>query len=142
MRIWPTAPAHSCGLTHSKRLRPGSVPGAEQWAFDLARLRLAPGSWLRRRHRPGGRCAPLTTCSAVSGQRPGRGGARRNCGPRGDPVVPSSDGPAAEPFGLTGQELRIACLTATGLSNKEIGRQLQLSPRTVAAHLYKIFPKL
>ncbi|MFE7428848.1 response regulator transcription factor, partial [Streptomyces sp. NPDC057545] len=31
---------------------------------------------------------------------------------------------------------------ATGLSNKEIGRQLQLSPRTVAAHLYKIFPKL
>ncbi|WP_424860487.1 response regulator transcription factor [Streptomyces sp. MMS24-I29] len=57
-------------------------------------------------------------------------------------MVPSSDGPAAEPFGLTGQELRIARLTATGLSNKEIGRQLQLSPRTVAAHLYKIFPKL
>ncbi|GAB7186973.1 hypothetical protein ATKI12_6804 [Kitasatospora sp. Ki12] len=32
-----------------------AVPDAERWAFDLARLRLAHGSWLRRRHRPGAR---------------------------------------------------------------------------------------
>ncbi|MEU3572892.1 ATP-binding protein, partial [Kitasatospora sp. NPDC036755] len=30
-----------------------AVPGAEQWVFDLARLRLAHGAWLRRHHRPG-----------------------------------------------------------------------------------------
>ncbi|MGW7346497.1 response regulator transcription factor [Streptomyces sp. NPDC054854] len=43
---------------------------------------------------------------------------------------------------LTGQEVRIARLAATGLTNKEIGQRLQLSPRTVGTHLYKIFPKL
>jgi DNA-binding NarL/FixJ family response regulator len=33
-------------------------------------------------------------------------------------------------------------LAASGLSNKEIGSRLHLSPRTVGAHLYRIFPKL
>jgi DNA-binding CsgD family transcriptional regulator len=43
---------------------------------------------------------------------------------------------------LTEKEMRIAQLAAEGLSNKEIGTQLYLSPRTVSGHLYKIFPKL
>jgi DNA-binding CsgD family transcriptional regulator len=43
---------------------------------------------------------------------------------------------------LTEQEARIAELAAGGLSNKEIGARLYLSPRTVGGHLYKIFPKL
>ncbi|MEU1163282.1 helix-turn-helix transcriptional regulator, partial [Streptomyces sp. NPDC005921] len=33
-------------------------------------------------------------------------------------------------------------LAATGLSNKEIGARLYISPRTVSTHLYNIFPKL
>jgi DNA-binding NarL/FixJ family response regulator len=33
-------------------------------------------------------------------------------------------------------------LVAEGLSNKEIGERLYLSPRTVGSHLYRIFPKL
>jgi DNA-binding CsgD family transcriptional regulator len=33
-------------------------------------------------------------------------------------------------------------LAATGLSNRDIGAQLFLSPRTVGYHLYKAYPKL
>ena len=43
---------------------------------------------------------------------------------------------------LTEQEARIAQLAAGGMSNKEIGARLYLSPRTVGGHLYRIFPKL
>ena len=43
---------------------------------------------------------------------------------------------------LTAQEHRIAQLAASGLSNKQIGSRLYLSPRTVGAHLYRVFPKL
>jgi DNA-binding CsgD family transcriptional regulator len=43
---------------------------------------------------------------------------------------------------LTATELQVARLAARGLSNREIGAQLYLSHRTVAAHLYRIFPKL
>ena len=43
---------------------------------------------------------------------------------------------------LTLQEREIALLAATGLTNREIATRLYLSPRTVSAHLYRIFPKL
>jgi DNA-binding NarL/FixJ family response regulator len=33
-------------------------------------------------------------------------------------------------------------LAAAGLSNKQIGQRLFLSPRTVGGHLHRIFPKL
>ena len=44
--------------------------------------------------------------------------------------------------GLTPQERQIIRLTAGGLSNREIAQRLYLSPRTVASHLYRSFPKL
>jgi DNA-binding NarL/FixJ family response regulator len=43
---------------------------------------------------------------------------------------------------LTPQELQIAQMAADGLSNREIGQKLYLSPRTVSSHLYRAFPKL
>jgi DNA-binding CsgD family transcriptional regulator len=43
---------------------------------------------------------------------------------------------------LSAQERTIAELAAAGHTNKQIAAQLYLSPRTVGAHLYRIFPKL
>ncbi|MCZ0998065.1 helix-turn-helix transcriptional regulator [Streptomyces mirabilis] len=57
--------------------------------------------------------------------------------------------PASPPAGsadslaeLTPQQLQIARLAAAGLTNREIGERIFLSPRTVGFHLYRIFPKL
>jgi DNA-binding NarL/FixJ family response regulator len=43
---------------------------------------------------------------------------------------------------LTAQEHLVVTLAADGLSNRQIGERLFLSPRTVGSHLYKAFPKL
>jgi len=43
---------------------------------------------------------------------------------------------------LSPQELQVARLAATGMSNQEIGQRLFLSHRTVGSHLYHLFPKL
>ena len=43
---------------------------------------------------------------------------------------------------LTPQQQRIARLAASGLTNREIGERLFLSPRTISTHLYAIFPVL
>jgi DNA-binding CsgD family transcriptional regulator len=50
----------------------------------------------------------------------------------GDPDLP----------GLTAQELRVARLVASGLSNREAAEQLYLSPKTVEYHLASAFTKL
>jgi DNA-binding NarL/FixJ family response regulator len=52
-------------------------------------------------------------------------------------AVPRPDGVA-----LTPQQWEIASLAAAGLSNKQIGERMFLSPRTVSTHLYQVFPKL
>ncbi|MFJ1791203.1 helix-turn-helix transcriptional regulator [Kitasatospora griseola] len=121
-----------------------AVPGAEQWVFDLARLRLAHGAWLRRRHRPGARDALRAAHHDFGRLRalPWVQWCEEELRAAGDPAAPPAGGPPGDPTELTWQELRIARLASTGLTNKEIGRRLQLSPRTVGAHLYKIFPKL
>jgi DNA-binding CsgD family transcriptional regulator len=56
--------------------------------------------------------------------------------------VPSRT-PAPAVWGsLSAQELQVARMVAEGLSNRQIGERLYVSHRTVASHLYHIFPKL
>lgn len=43
---------------------------------------------------------------------------------------------------LAPQELEVARLAATGLSNPQIASRLFLSPRAVSSHLHRVFPKL
>jgi DNA-binding NarL/FixJ family response regulator len=49
---------------------------------------------------------------------------------------------AAGAGSLTAQEREIAILAAKGMTNKDIAARLFLSDRTVATHLYRVFPKL
>ncbi|MEV5550670.1 LuxR family transcriptional regulator [Streptomyces sp. NPDC052309] len=119
-----------------------AVPGADQWPFELARVRLAHGAWLRRRARRKDAAACLRAALAVF--------TRLGAVPWAEQATRELDaaGSAEEPGGgrthplLSAQESRIAELVAEGLTNREIGERLRLSPRTVGAHLYKIFPKL
>lgn len=118
-----------------------AIPGAQQWPFELARVRLAYGERLRRMRAITDARAQLNTAAEVferlgahpwavrasteiRATRRGRGTARRDS------------------VRFTAQELEIAHLAASGLTNKQIGERLYLSPRTVGSHLYQLFPKL
>ena len=119
-----------------------SVPGAERWPFDRARVQLAFGERLRR--------ARATTESRVqliaafeAFQRMGAVplANRANNELRASGMTKRrTNGVGA--LALTPQEREIALLAASGLTNKEIAERLFLAPKTVSAHLYRIFPKL
>lgn len=117
-------------------------PGSTRWPFHLARLELAYGERLRRdramrRARPHLERAhelfttlgaePWTTRTEAAFRATGR--SRQAVADGGPPR-------------LTPQEREVVSLAASGLTNKEIGGRLHLSPRTVGAHLYRAFPKL
>jgi DNA-binding CsgD family transcriptional regulator len=111
------------------------------WPLEQARLNLAYGRHLRRRQRITESRAPLRLAAELYerlGAAPWLAQARAELRATGAKVAESPGGLET----LTGQELQIARLVAQGLSNREIGQRLFLSPRTVGSHLYKIFPKL
>jgi len=110
--------------------------------FHRARLQLAYGEWLRRRRRVAASRLPLRTALTAfqalrlpawmdRAQREARVAGLRGGAPS-----------TAARLVLTPADLEIAQLASGGMSNREIGQQLFLSHRTVAAHLYRIFPKL
>ncbi|MFD7135326.1 ATP-binding protein [Streptomyces sp. NPDC059894] len=116
-------------------------PAGPSFPFDLARIQLAHGMWLRRARRPKASREAFSRAADLF-ERLGAASweerARLELRAAGAPVRKPGGGAAA----LTPQERQIADLAAGGLSNKEIGAKLFLSPRTVGAHLYKVFPKL
>ncbi|MET9290935.1 AAA family ATPase [Streptomyces sp. NPDC003077] len=118
-----------------------AVPGADRWVFDLARLRLAHGSWLLRRGRRTEAADVLRAAGRAFGELRAEPWAEQ-CRSALRAADRAPDLAVAGPGALTPQEMRIARLVATGLTNKEVGAALHLSPRTIGAHLYRIFPKL
>ncbi|MFI6937360.1 AAA family ATPase [Streptomyces sp. NPDC050287] len=115
----------------------------EQWPFERAQTRLDYGEWLRRQRRIA-EARPLLTTALDTFQRLGaqpwieRAKAElRAAGiEAADSVVPSAF------TELSPQQQQIVQLAARGLTNREIGERLFLSPRTVGSHLYRVFPKL
>jgi DNA-binding CsgD family transcriptional regulator len=111
------------------------------WPFERARLQHAYGTWLRRQRRVV-ESRPMLRAAAETfdalGARPWADRSRAELRASGERVRRHPDARDR----LTPQELQIAQLGADGLSNREIGERLFLSPRTISTHLYRIFPKL
>ncbi|MFJ4188326.1 AAA family ATPase [Kitasatospora sp. NPDC089509] len=121
--------------------RAESHPDAARFPFELARIRLAHGTRVChvRGRAPARR---YLVAAAEAFERLGAVGwaerARTELRTTGAPARASTP----DLTSLTWQERRIADLAAGGLTNKEIGTRMHLSPRTVSSHLYRIFPKL
>jgi DNA-binding CsgD family transcriptional regulator len=125
-----------------ERFEAAESDGLVRWPFLRARAWLAHGAWLRRRRRITESRRPLRMAVAsfdALGAAPWAERARQELRAAGESAPAAR---AATAGVLSPQELQIAEMAAGGLSNREIGQQLYLSHRTVAAHLYRIFPKL
>ena len=125
-----------------QRIRAALDRDVGSWPFERSRMQLMLGSRLRRRKqiqeaRELLRAAREGFDSLGAGNWAER--AREELSAAGVP----SRGPAPTAWSsLSAQELQVARMAAEGLSNRQIGERLYLSPRTVASHLYRIFPKL
>ena len=121
-----------------------SDPAGERWAFERAQLQLDYAEWMRRRRRIND-AKPLLLAALETFRRLQAGGSARRaeaelraCGVSVSPP-PRDPGAMAE---LTPQQREIIVLAGNGLTNREIADRLFLSPRTVASHLYRSYPKL
>lgn len=121
-----------------------SDPAGDQWPFERAQLRLDYAEWLRRRRRINDAKVVLTEALATFRRLRARSWMQRAqaelraCGVAvtGAPAKPDA---LAE---LTPQQRQIVRLASDGLTDREIGDRLFLSPRTVSSHLYRSYPKL
>jgi DNA-binding NarL/FixJ family response regulator len=115
-----------------------SPPGDDADVFERARRELAYGRWLRRHRRP--RDARGVLLKAL------RAFERLGAGPWAQAARVELGATAAtrrgEPDRLTPQESMVAELAAEGLTNRQIGERMLVSPRTVGSHLGRVFPKL
>ncbi len=63
-------------------------------------------------------------------------------GPTTLPAAAPFKGAAAREAGLSEREVEVLSWVATGMSNAQVAERLYLSPRTVEAHLHRIYRKL
>lgn len=126
------------------RFRRALGPGAGAWPLLHGMTQFGYGAWLRRRRRVTESRTPLATAESVlralgAQARAEQAAAELRATGRATDGHSHTDDVARV---LSPQQLTIARLAARGLTNRAIGEQLRLSPRTVASHLYQIFPKL
>jgi DNA-binding CsgD family transcriptional regulator len=116
-------------------------PDVRSWPFDQARVELLYGEWLRRSREISRSREHLQAALAIFERLGAASWAERAAAELAAtaPRLRRDNEPEDQ---LTAQELQVAELAAAGLTNKQIGARLYLSPRTVSAHLYRIFPKL
>jgi DNA-binding CsgD family transcriptional regulator len=112
--------------------------------FEWAQLRLDYGQWLRRQRRIND-AKPVFVAALETFRRLGTAPWTRRaeaelwaCGVT-TAAAPATPGALAD---LTAQQREIVALASRGLTNGEIADRLFLSPRTVASHLYRSYPKL
>jgi DNA-binding CsgD family transcriptional regulator len=116
--------------------------GGGRIALHLARAHLLYGEWLRRDQRRTDAREQLRIAHELFGSM----GAEAFAGRAGRELLATgasvrSRAPETRDQ-LTAQEAQIAQLARDGLSNREIGARLFISPRTVQYHLRKVFTKL
>jgi DNA-binding CsgD family transcriptional regulator len=122
----------------------GAIERLERTAIrtQLARTHLVYGEWLRRAcRRTDARTHLIAAYDMLTSMGAAAFSARaarelRTVGQRARARTPDTVDE------LTPQELQIAQLVATGVTNKEVASELFLSPRTIDAHLRSIFRKL
>jgi DNA-binding CsgD family transcriptional regulator len=149
-QAWAEAAVHRCRALlaggdaerhYGEALRLHEQAGPDHRPFDRARTQLLYGQWLRRARR---RLDARTQLAAAHetfkrlGATPWADRSATELRATGQ-TVRRDDHVAAR---LTPQELQVVRLVAAGASNQEVAAQLFLSPRTVAYHLYKAYPKL
>jgi DNA-binding CsgD family transcriptional regulator len=121
-----------------------SDPAGDQWPFERAQLRLDHAEWLRRRRRINDAKPVLTQALGTFRRLRARSWAQRAeaelraCGV----AVTDAPGERDALWELTPQQRQIVRLAGDGLTNRQIGDRLFLSPRTVSSHLYRSYPKL
>ena len=119
-----------------------AVPDSQLYPFELARIQLAYGEHLRRTRHAAAARTQLTSATEGFrrlGAQPWADRAAREL--RATGTTKTMQRSAAD-VPLTPQQRQVAELAAAGLTNKQIGERLFLSPRTVGTHLYELFPKL
>ncbi|MFE1984620.1 AAA family ATPase [Streptomyces mirabilis] len=123
---------------------PLADPTGDTWPFERAQLQLDYGEWLRRQRRIND-AKPILVTALETFRRLGAApwtrraeSELRACGV----TVQAPQGAPGALDGLTAQQREIVILAGHGLTNGEIADRLFLSPRTVASHLYRSYPKL
>jgi DNA-binding CsgD family transcriptional regulator len=124
--------------------KPLADHAGDQWPFERAQLRLDYAEWLRRRRRINDAKPVLTQALETFRRTQARSWAQRAeaelraCGV----AVAARHGARDALSELTPQQRQIVRLASEGLTNRQIGDRLFLSPRTVSTHLYRSYPKL
>ncbi|MEV4475166.1 helix-turn-helix transcriptional regulator [Nonomuraea sp. NPDC049504] len=112
--------------------------------FERARTELLYETWLRRDRRRNDAREPLHSALEIFERLRAKPWAER-AGAELRAAGEARQAQAAAPDlldRLTPQELNVVRLAAKGLSNRDIGARLFVSPRTVGYHLYNAYPKL